>query len=163
MSQPPEYPGRRRLKRAAAAAGSEAYQGAFEAVGSVLVACGIGYWIDSRWETAPYGVLIGAIVGFAAMVLRLVRLGRELHPDAGTGDSPDAAERGERIADDLGVGEALGVASVLREDRDEREGRGEGRSEGKGEGERPAGADETAKRTERREWPTRDGTGREQE
>ena len=81
MSHPPEYPGRERLKRVSARAGSDAYQGAFEAVGAVLVACGFGYLADSRWDSSPWGVLIGAVVGFAAMVLRLVRLGKELHPD----------------------------------------------------------------------------------
>lgn len=81
MSQPPDYPGRQRFKRAAAAAGSEAYQGAFEAIGSVLIAGAFGYWVDTRWDTAPVGLLIGTAVGFAAMVLRLVRLGKEIHPD----------------------------------------------------------------------------------
>ena len=87
MSHPPEYPGRERLKRASARAGSDAYQGASEAVGAVLVACGFGYLADSRWDSAPWGVLIGAVVGFAAMVLRLVRLGKELHPDEQAKDS----------------------------------------------------------------------------
>lgn len=83
MSHPPEYPGRRRLKRAAASAGGGgAYEGAFEAVGAILVATGIGYWVDHRYGTTPYGVVGGAAIGFAAFVLRLVRLGRQLHPDA---------------------------------------------------------------------------------
>jgi F0F1-type ATP synthase assembly protein I len=124
LSQPPEYPGRQRMKRAAAAAGSDAYQGAFEAVGSVLIACAFGYWVDSRWDTTPYGLVIGAVVGFAAMVLRLLRLGKELHPDPDL--SEDASEVGSnkpkpghpmtRVADDLGVGEAAGMSSVLRDD-----------------------------------------------
>ncbi len=121
MSQLPEYPGRQRLKRVVAAAGSEAYQGAFEAIGSVLIAVAFGYWVDSRWDTRPYGLLIGTVVGFAAMVLRLLRLGRELHPDAnGTGGTsagdstaPDAADRG--------VGEEPGLSSVLRDERNEDE------------------------------------------
>jgi F0F1-type ATP synthase assembly protein I len=123
VSQPPEYPGRQRVKRAAAAAGSDAYQGAFEAVGSVLIACAFGYWVDSRWDTAPFGLLVGAIVGFAAMVLRLVRLGKEIHPDSfGTEiemDSGKASETADRAADDLAIGEALGLSSALREDVDD--------------------------------------------
>ena len=122
------------MKRVAAAAGSDAYQGAFEAVGSVLIACAFGYWVDSQWETAPFGLLVGAIVGFAAMVLRLVRLGKEIHPDSfgtevGT-DGGNASERADRVADDLGVGEALGLSSALREDAEEVDDGGEDRNGG---------------------------------
>ena len=123
MSQPPEYPGRRRLKRAAAAAGSEAYQGAFEAIGSVLVAGGFGYWVDYQWETAPYGLLVGMVVGFAAMVLRLVRLGKEIHPEQATLDgkkdgTAQASPSGPRD-DDLGFGESPGLSSALRDEHDD--------------------------------------------
>ena len=119
MSQPPEYPGRRRLKRAAAAAGSEAYQGAFEAIGSVLIAGGIGYWVDWRWETTPVGLLIGVVLGFAAMVLRLVRLGRELDP-AATGSDAEATRPTEGWPeDDRGIGETPGMSPVLLDERDE--------------------------------------------
>ena len=119
MSQPPDYPGRQRLKRAAAAAGSEAYQGAFEAIGSVLVAGGFGYWVDYQWETAPYGMLVGTAVGFAAMVLRLVRLGKEIHPESavGLGTKDGTEEVTPAIVpsdDDLGVGELPGMSSVMR-------------------------------------------------
>lgn len=120
MSQPPEYPGRQRFKRVAAAAGSDAYQGAFEAVGSVLIGCGFGYWVDSYWDTAPYGLLTGVVVGFAAMVLRLVRLGKELHSDSVGVESSKSGEPTTRVADDLGVGEAPGMSSALRDDDDVR-------------------------------------------
>jgi len=61
-----------------------AYQGAFEAFVAILVAMGIGYWVDQRFGTSPLYLLIGTGVGFASFVLRLVRLGRQLHglPDA---------------------------------------------------------------------------------
>lgn len=55
-----------------------AYQGAFEAVFAILIGAGIGYWVDSRWETAPAGVLVGIATGFGAFVLRLVRLARQM-------------------------------------------------------------------------------------
>jgi F0F1-type ATP synthase assembly protein I len=123
VSHPPDYPGRQRLKRASARAGSDAYQGAFEAVGAVLVACGVGYWIDGRWETSPWGVVIGAILGFAAMVLRLVRLGKELHPDATqtNGTETDNQTGSESSFEDdtdhgTGVGLMPGMSDVLRED-----------------------------------------------
>ena len=81
MSQPPEYPGQKRLKRMASRAGGSAYEGAFEAIGAMLISMFAGYWVDQRFETEPTGVLVGAVVGFAAFVLRLVRLGRKLHAD----------------------------------------------------------------------------------
>ncbi len=123
MSQPPDYPGRERFKRAAAAAGSEAYQGAFEAIGSVLIAGAFGYWVDYRWDTAPVGLLVGTAVGFAAMVLRLVRLGKEIHPelpgsDPGLGNTKGSTPT-TRLTDELGVGESPGMSSVLRDERDE--------------------------------------------
>ena len=55
-----------------------AYQGAFEAVMAIPIAIGIGYWLDGRFETSPIVLLLGAVIGFAAFVLRLVRLGRQL-------------------------------------------------------------------------------------
>lgn len=130
MSQPPDYPGRQRLKRAAASAGSEAYQGAFEAVGSILISCAAGYWVDSRWDTAPVGLLVGTIVGFAAMVLRLMRLGKELHPEPVGKDSARTSEPLVGDSDeldelddprDVGPGEAPGMSSVLRRDDGEEE------------------------------------------
>ena len=59
-----------------------AYQGAFEAVIAILIAAGIGLWADQYFDTSPRYLLIGTVVGFASFVLRLVRLGRQLHPDA---------------------------------------------------------------------------------
>lgn len=58
-----------------------AYQGAFEAVFAILIACGIGLWADSHYETTPRYLLIGTVIGFAAFVLRLVRLGRQLQEE----------------------------------------------------------------------------------
>jgi len=123
VSHPPEYPGRQRLKRASARAGNDAYQGAFEAVGAVLVGCGVGFWVDGRWETSPWGVSIGAVIGFAAMVLRLVRLGQELHPDMSGSDGIEGTDTARLDAsstdegdDGLGVGVTPGMSDVLRED-----------------------------------------------
>ena len=59
-----------------------AYQGAFEAVFAILIAAGIGLWADRYFDTSPRYMLIGTAVGFASFVLRLLRLGRQLHPDA---------------------------------------------------------------------------------
>ncbi|MAG32538.1 MAG: hypothetical protein CL908_16770 [Deltaproteobacteria bacterium] len=122
VSHPPEYPGRQRLRRAAARSASDAYQGAFEAVGAVLVGCGFGYWVDYQWETTPVGVFVGAAIGFAAMVLRLFRLGQELHPDDGSEeDDAEIAGPGPGVDDDLATGETPGISSALLADGDETE------------------------------------------
>lgn len=63
-----------------------AYQGAFEAVFAILIGSGLGLWADSHFETSPRYLLIGMLVGFAAFVMRLVRLGRQLQ-EGGDGES----------------------------------------------------------------------------
>jgi F0F1-type ATP synthase assembly protein I len=55
-----------------------AYQGAFEAVFAIVIGAGLGFAADRRYETDPWGVLIGIGLGFGAFVLRLVRLGRAM-------------------------------------------------------------------------------------
>ena len=120
MSQPPDYPGRRRVKRAAASMAGDAYQGAFEAVIAVLVGAGAGYWADGHWGTTPYGVLAGVAIGFAAMVLRLLRMGRELQiegpTDDGTGtdDGTARADGGAR-----GPAEEPAQSDIWRDDATE--------------------------------------------
>jgi len=52
------------------------YQGAFEAVIALLIAAGIGYWLDGYFDTAPWLLLIGTAIGFASFTVRLIRLGR---------------------------------------------------------------------------------------
>ena len=123
MSPTPDYPGRRRAKRAAAAVAGDAYQGAFESVMAVLFGAGVGYWVDGRWDTTPYGVLTGLVIGFAAMVLRLLRLGRELVPetDAALGKGPDAGagESGAsslRTESDRGPAESPALSDVWSDD-----------------------------------------------
>ncbi len=59
-----------------------AYQGAIEAVLAIPIATGGGYWLDSRFDTSPILLILGAAAGFAAFVVRLLRLGRQLQiPD----------------------------------------------------------------------------------
>jgi len=110
------------MKRAAARAGGGAYEGAFEAVGAILIATGLGYWFDQRYETTPIGVLVGAGIGFGAFVLRLIRLGRRLHSEPGaSAQTPVAGVEGRAGATsdaDLGVGEEPGVSDVLRREED---------------------------------------------
>ena len=54
------------------------YQGGSEAVFAILIAAGIGYWIDDHFDSAPTGLLIGVAIGFASFTIRLIRLGREM-------------------------------------------------------------------------------------
>jgi F0F1-type ATP synthase assembly protein I len=94
-------PGNRRYKKIAASSGSQAgraYQGAMESVFAIVIAAGAGYWADSHFETSPRWLVVGAIVGFAAFVLRLARMARLIEdpkdrPDESLGESePDENE-----------------------------------------------------------------------
>lgn len=71
----------------------QAYQAAFEAVVAILIAAGIGYWVDDRYGTSPWGLLIGTAVGFASFVLRLLRLGRQLGEVGAGGESGEGRDR----------------------------------------------------------------------
>jgi F0F1-type ATP synthase assembly protein I len=81
-------------RRQAARRQGIAYQGASEAAFAILIAMGIGYWIDRHFETSPLYLLIGTGIGFGAFVLRLVRLGRQMSrlPDDAAGP-PERPER----------------------------------------------------------------------
>ncbi len=119
-------PGQKRVERMATpirSSGGKAYEGAFEAVGAILIATGLGYWFDQHYETTPIGILVGAAIGFAAFVLRLIRLGKQLHPEteAGSASSPPAAEtaEGEHEIENAGPAVGLGLSDVFDHD-DER-------------------------------------------
>ena len=58
-----------------------------EAVFAILIAVGIGFFVDRTFETFPVFLLVGVAVGFAAFVLRLWRLGKELNQPEGTGET----------------------------------------------------------------------------
>jgi F0F1-type ATP synthase assembly protein I len=64
--QPPQKEQRRQQ--------AAAYQGAMEAVFSIVIATGAGYWADDRFGTSPRYLLIGAAIGFGAFVLRIMRM-----------------------------------------------------------------------------------------
>jgi F0F1-type ATP synthase assembly protein I len=52
---------------------------------AIPVATGLGYWLDGRFDTSPYLLILGAALGFAAFVTRLLRLGKQLQA-IGDGD-----------------------------------------------------------------------------
>jgi hypothetical protein len=119
--------------------GGSAYEGAFEAVGAILIATLLGYWFDEYYETTPTGVLVGAAIGFGAFVLRLFRMGRQLHPEPGadeaaskradrTTDSDDPArtasdegQQEQEEVDQVGSGIGLGLSDVLRSDSERKD------------------------------------------
>ncbi len=116
MSQPPKYPGQKRLERMAGRAGGGAYEGAFEAVGALLISMLAGYWIDQRYETEPVGLLVGAALGFGAFVLRLVRLGRKLQSDlAGMNETQGPGTTTRSESGDVSREERPGTGSARKE------------------------------------------------
>ncbi len=54
------------------------YQAGLEAIFALAVAVGIGFWVDTRYETQPVFMMVGTGLGFGACVLRLVRYQRAL-------------------------------------------------------------------------------------
>jgi F0F1-type ATP synthase assembly protein I len=76
-----------------------AYEAAFEAVFAVLIAIGLGYWADQEFGSSPIGIGLGAVLGFAAMVLRLVRLGHAMESEAAEAKKGSASEAKESKQD----------------------------------------------------------------
>ena len=54
--------------------GARAYTGALEAVLSILVGAGLGWWGDAELGTGPWLLLVGFGFGFATFVVRLSRM-----------------------------------------------------------------------------------------
>jgi len=69
----------------------KAYQWAVEAVLAIPIAIGIGYFVDGRLDSSPYGLVIGAAIGFAAFIRRLVSMRSLVEsppPDGGAPNEP---------------------------------------------------------------------------
>lgn len=45
---------------------------------AMVLPTGLGYWLDTRWGTAPWLVIVGACLGFAAAMLDLMKLAQQL-------------------------------------------------------------------------------------
>jgi F0F1-type ATP synthase assembly protein I len=54
--------------------GAKAYQAALEAVFSIPIAAGLGYWADRHLGTDPILLLVGMALGFTTFVVRIVRM-----------------------------------------------------------------------------------------
>ena len=68
-----------------------------EAVFAILVAVGLGYWADSHFGTGPRYLIVGAVLGFTAFVLRLFRMAK-LVEAAAESAIEEASERQETSA-----------------------------------------------------------------
>ena len=66
---------------------ARAYQGALEAVLSILIGAGLGWWADSELGSEPWLMLAGLGLGFVAFVRRLLRVRQA---------AEEAAQSGER-------------------------------------------------------------------
>jgi F0F1-type ATP synthase assembly protein I len=62
-----------------------------EAVFAIPVGVGFGWFADDQFESAPIGILVGAGIGFAAFVLRLVRLTKDVQAETATAETPPTA------------------------------------------------------------------------
>lgn len=69
--------------------GARAYQAAVEAVFSIPVAMGLGWWADRQFGTDPTFLLVGLGIGFASFVLRLVKMRKLV-------EAPDPEQQEER-------------------------------------------------------------------
>lgn len=67
----------------------KAYQRAVEAVLAIPIAIGIGYFVDGQLDSSPYGLVIGAAIGFAAFIRRLVSMRSLVESPPATGDAPN--------------------------------------------------------------------------
>jgi F0F1-type ATP synthase assembly protein I len=63
--------------------GAKAYQWALEGALAVPIAIGLGYWLDTKLDTSPILILVGAGLGFAALVRRLLRIRTLVEDDTG--------------------------------------------------------------------------------
>jgi ATP synthase protein I len=60
--------------------------GAMSTVGLTLVLCsgigtGIGYWVDKKWHSEPWGIAVGFLLGTAAGFLELFRALSKVNDD----------------------------------------------------------------------------------
>jgi F0F1-type ATP synthase assembly protein I len=64
-----------------------------EAVFAIPVAIGIGWFADSWLGSSPVGLFLGCILGFAACVLRLMKMRGMVEEDAARADSDPSNQK----------------------------------------------------------------------
>lgn len=65
---------------------------------SAVIPIVFGYWGDRNWGTTPWLVIVGACVGFIAMMQELIWLSRKIANDTNRSETPpvdDAATRND--------------------------------------------------------------------
>ena len=67
----------------------------FDLAASVGVGALLGWWIDRRFETGPWGVIICSSIGIVGGLLNFVRAGQAAARRAARQDRQRAAERDE--------------------------------------------------------------------
>lgn len=48
---------------------------------SSLIGTGIGYWVDNKWHTSPWGIAIGFLFGTAAGFLEMFQIVMKANDD----------------------------------------------------------------------------------
>ena len=73
-----------------------AYRLAAEFVAAIIVGAGLGWIIDFFLGTAPWGMVVLLLLGFAAGVLNMVRATAEMNAARPNGPVPPAAANGDK-------------------------------------------------------------------
>ena len=42
-----------------------------------VIPAGIGYWLDGRWGTSPWLLIVGTVIGFASMMRELIKFSQK--------------------------------------------------------------------------------------
>jgi F0F1-type ATP synthase assembly protein I len=45
----------------------------YSLIGAILLLGGLGYWVDGRWGTAPWGVMTGLLLGIVVGFYELIK------------------------------------------------------------------------------------------
>lgn len=77
------------LRTAELTRASRAFRFASEFIAAIIVGAGFGFAVDTVFGTAPWGLIVLLLVGFAAGVLNVIRAARELNGTAENGLAPD--------------------------------------------------------------------------
>jgi F0F1-type ATP synthase assembly protein I len=100
---------------------ASAYQGAIEAVTAMVFCALAGWWIDGRLDSGPIGLFLGMGIGFAAFLLRLLRIKA---PTLGRANLPPAPASEREEDEEDGGADWPRALTPHRDDEDDDEGSG---------------------------------------